>query len=476
MFELVAIFAIYWITVEVAKRKGVFGSRVTAYGPILLIRTFRLLGFIERLARFRRFWRFFAEVGVVAVLAGMLFMFVLILLVDYVMVVSPPQPSEYTSPRAALLIPGVNPFVPLVWGGVGLAVTLVVHEFSHAVLCRTEGIRVKALGVVLALLPIGGFAEPDEEELKAARFRAKIRVFSAGIAANFAVAFAAFAAFFYALSFVSPAVVVLDDEGNFVGVVERVNGFEVYEISDLKLQSQKLELLVVGKNGSEKVLVDNVWGVKIVGFPEGDYPAKRSGMMRGDLIVAVDGVKVESYEEFRKVMKSKKPGEEVVIRVYRNGEFLNVTLRLAEAKGRAFMGVYVYPGYCVGGLNIYESGQLLQQLKSLPNAALNPVNWFLILAMPFSFQGFVGDYELMFRAERHVFWTLNTLYWVAWINFYVGLFNCLPAVPLDGGRVLQELLRRFASEKVAEKFMRVLTVFIFASIALSITIPNLGAL
>jgi hypothetical protein len=45
-------------------------------------------------------------------------------------------------------------------------VTLVVHELAHAVLCRTEGVSVKSMGaLLLGIVPIGGFAEPDEEEL-----------------------------------------------------------------------------------------------------------------------------------------------------------------------------------------------------------------------------------------------------------------------------------------------------------------------
>ncbi|MCG7851033.1 MAG: site-2 protease family protein, partial [Methanosarcinaceae archaeon] len=37
-----------------------------------------------------------------------------------------------------------------------------------------------------------------------------------------------------------------------------------------------------------------------------------------------------------------------------------------------------------------------------------------------------------------IFWIANTLLWVGWLNFYVGLFNCLPAVPLDGGHVFRD--------------------------------------
>jgi membrane-associated protease RseP (regulator of RpoE activity) len=38
---------------------------------------------------------------------------------------------------------------------------------------------------------------------------------------------------------------------------------------------------------------------------------------------------------------------------------------------------------------------------------------------------------------------------VGWINFYVGLFNCLPAVPLDGGHIFRELFK-----SLTEKILR----------------------
>ena len=63
-----------------------------------------------------------------------------------------------------LLIPGINEFIPL-YGWIGLVIALVAHEISHAVLCKVEGIRVKSMGIILALIPIGGFAEPDSEQL-----------------------------------------------------------------------------------------------------------------------------------------------------------------------------------------------------------------------------------------------------------------------------------------------------------------------
>ncbi|MBC7110077.1 MAG: hypothetical protein H5T46_03580, partial [Archaeoglobi archaeon] len=53
---LLSIFAVYWISVEILKRKGVLEKRnITAYGPILMIRTPKGLSLIEELAK-RKFF------------------------------------------------------------------------------------------------------------------------------------------------------------------------------------------------------------------------------------------------------------------------------------------------------------------------------------------------------------------------------------------------------------------------------------
>lgn len=67
----------------------------------------------------------------------------------------------------------------------GLSLAVVLHEVFHALASRYEGVEVKSSGflVVLGLLP-AAFVEPDEEMLKSARIRAKLRVYSAGIFAN----------------------------------------------------------------------------------------------------------------------------------------------------------------------------------------------------------------------------------------------------------------------------------------------------
>ncbi len=491
-FAIIA-FILYWGIVEILRRKGVLEKyEITAYGPILLIRTKRGLNLLERISKARTFWKIYANIGLPAVFVGMVFMFALILIADYIMLTAPPQPSELTSPRAALLLPGVNPFIPVIWGTIGLIVTLVVHEFSHAILCRVEGVRVKALGVILALVPIGGFAEPDEKELldkEKTSASSRVRIFSAGVISNFIVAFIAFFLFFQLIGAVNPSVVAFNDTGNFEGKVVEVNGYKITTPEEVRkvLGNESTVTFKLEKDGEFKLIeVPNVMGVKITGLYRGNsntFPAERAGIKAGMIIVRIENTTIRDYKDFQMKMEETKPGEKITVYVYYNGSIKSFNVTLAGKGGKGFLGVYVQTFDSIDGINLLYSSILLEEIQSIPEHMKSVQGWLYLIAMPFRFQGFTGDYDILFDAPQWLFWVLNTLYWVGWINFYVGLFNCLPAIPLDGGRVFHEvfsriLVRRYGErgEEISMQIVKVFAFIVFFSILLSIAIPNLEGL
>jgi S1-C subfamily serine protease len=57
-----------------------------------------------------------------------------------------------------------------------------------------------------------------------------------------------------------------------------------------------------------------------------DYQGLYAG---GDVIVAIDGMQVLTYSDLLSYLMSKKsPGEEVLLRIYRDGEYLEVPVIL----------------------------------------------------------------------------------------------------------------------------------------------------
>ncbi len=94
-------------------------------------------------------------------------------------------------PGIAPVIPGVQiPNVPTfltppiyVWGA--FLIILVVHEFSHGALMKRAKLKIKSTGLLLlGLLPIGAFVEPDEKLLKKSSEKNQLRVYAIGPASN----------------------------------------------------------------------------------------------------------------------------------------------------------------------------------------------------------------------------------------------------------------------------------------------------
>ncbi|MFA5580044.1 MAG: site-2 protease family protein, partial [Methanothrix sp.] len=195
---LIAILALnlHWIlAVRLSRIQSLGGLNLGNWGPVIMVRTTRWIALIDRLSRPKRFWKASITAGIPLVVLGMFSFLAFFLLMTFAVMRSPPEPSVYTAPRNVLLIPGINQFIPLWWGWVALFVTMVVHEFSHGILCRAEGIRVKSMGIALLMAPVAAFVEPDDKELfgsedekaKASR-AARVRILSAGVIANFVVA------------------------------------------------------------------------------------------------------------------------------------------------------------------------------------------------------------------------------------------------------------------------------------------------
>jgi membrane-associated protease RseP (regulator of RpoE activity) len=116
------------------------------------------------------------------------------------------------------------------------------------------------------------------------------------------------------------------------------------------------------------------------------------------------------------------------------------------------------PNYDKGFLGIQgrSASEILTFLKSVPSNLNNFQGWIALAALPFLFGGFTGDTTHLYQPVGWgaplgpaFFWIANTLLWVGWLNFYAGLFNCLPTVPFDGGHIFRELFK-----SLAEKFLR----------------------
>ncbi len=541
-------FLLYWLIVIFLDKRGTLNKyNITTYGPILMIRTQRGQGLLDRLAVHKRFWRAMANIGLPAMLAGMAVMFLMVLFIDYAMFMSfqthtVPPPGKFNEPRNIFLIPGVNEYIPLWYGIIALIITLIVHEFSHAILCKVEGIRVKSMGLLLAPIPIGGFAEPDEEQLlgkkedsdiekepeaeprKLATRSERVRVLTAGVMANFVTALVAFILFFSLLGSLSSVGdvmvtgVIPGSPAEQAGVKPNMiftgmNGKEINNAQDFMLLTRTLG---PGENvtlnlveGGARKNIDLVTvsgnmtrgGVRVSTIVAGS-PAEAAGIKPGMILVRMDDTEIRVLDDFISFMNSTRPGQKVDINlmsnssanasleVFRNIELAKYPYDKEATKG--FLGISYSPedgatSYSVGiTIGYFPAKNYLHVMKMIPSLLTGMSGWILLFSLPIfgltgeGFPGFSGIITNFYEPTGWavfmgpgIFVLLNVLMWIGWMNLYVGLFNCLPAVPLDGGHVFRDVItssltRIVGDGEKVERFSNAVTVIFAVMILLSL--------
>lgn len=148
---------------------------------------------------------------------------------------------------------------------------------------------------------------------------------------------------------------IFDDHGNLIGiVVAKSTGSEVEglgfaipvnDVSDVVEDLTKfgyvtgvidtgLSLLDISNNQTAMMYGVSETGVYIQNITAGSA-AESAGFMRGDRIVSVDGTEVSTSAEFDSVIKKRSVGDEVTIRVSRNGKTTDLKLTLEEDKPKS---------------------------------------------------------------------------------------------------------------------------------------------
>ncbi len=550
-WKILLIFAVYWQSILIMKKYGILERfNISNHGPLLMIRTTKGQKFLDKVASAKGFWRLFGDAGIPLMLFGMFLMFALIIFSDIIMVTSlydktMQAPGELHELRNIFLIPGINKFIPFVWGIIGLIITLVVHEFSHAIMSKAEDIRVKSMGLILVLIPIGGFAEPDEEQLfgirdkhdgsenevipekKTATRRQRIRILTAGVMANFVTAFVAFVLFFIVIGSIAPVsnVMITDvvpgspaDDIGLTGmtVITHINDKKIENGSAFHMHITTLPIdevikLGIKKDGktSEVLLMPDmkkngiISGVKFTEIVSG-MPAEKAGLVGGTLITSIDDVPIYDTRDFFDFMANTTPGQEIIIHTLVANEEINYSITLASNPSggeKGFIGVSGFSTFFASrsiGISVgeYPARELLHFLQMIPYMMTGVVGWVILLVLPFpnpfigSFAGFNTSIYMFYEPIGWavplgvgVFWLANSLLWIGWMNFYVGLFNCLPMLPLDGGHVFRDTLhsilaRLFGNEErmglVAGNVATGFAILMLASLIFMIIAPKLA--
>ncbi len=323
-------------------------------------------------------------------------------------------------PQANLLIPGLNPYLPITYGWVALVVTIIIHEAGHGILARVYNIRVDSTGIVLLLgLPIGAFVNIERDELAKATLKQKSAVLTAGPLNNMILAGLSLLALFLIMSTLTP------------------------------------------------ILDSNVpqFGALVVSVNPGSL-AESIGLSQGSVIQTVAGQEMRTLENLSDALMGNLGQTVDIAWIEQSGQSVTKSVALPESvePGRGTLGI--------GVSTLSTPGDVLERYKGAFGS--NPL---AILLPPTIQQGSVPYSDLMapkYESSIGPSWAIiaNMLFWLWFVNFNVGIFNALPIGPLDGGQLYGSILeKKIKSAAIAKHAANLLTIAMVAIVAASILLP-----
>ena len=391
-----ALFVVAWVTgVRWAENEGYLAkyNMDLVWGrSFLMWRTDWGKDFIEKISQNKPFWRRVGDVWVVTVFVIMILMFSL-LLWQATLAWQIPKTSA-VSPKMMIGLPGVNPVIPLWYGILALVIAMVIHEFSHGILSRVANVKVKALGLLLFIFPVGAFVEPDEEEMKAMKKWERMRLYAAGPGSNMVIALI--------FSFLFSSVMV-------ASLAPAEDGLLLYSVST-------------------------------------DYGGAEAGLEPWMLLTSINEEAIEDSDDWQRIMNDTYAGQTVNVSVMNAGVPETYAVTLSD-KGSYYLKYYpdLYEPWMSGKGFM---GVAAENPEFVTNNLANPTeNILLYISLPFAkLQPFPDHFTSIFEPSGAVgaipdnlFWILaNSFYWIFWLNLMVGLTNALPSVPLDGGFIFAD--------------------------------------
>ena len=180
-------------------------------------------------------------------------------------------------------------------------------------------------------------------------------------------------------------------------------------------------------------------------------PAKLAGLRLGDVVTAIDGHPVSNFTQLTDVIQPQRPGTTVTLSVRRNGKPITLHATLANVKGRSGsylgvapavlfqvaspLGAIEYSGTTFGQVMVGSA----QAVAALPRALPKLFAKDRSSTAAGQVSSVVGAAEATgTEVASNAGWQYKVsfvLLLIASLNIFVGAFNMLPLLPLDGGHI-----------------------------------------
>ena len=203
-------------------------------------------------------------------------------------------------------------------------------------------------------------------------------------------------------------------------------------------------------------------------------PAERAGLREGDEITAVDGKKVEYWEQFREATQGSN-GQPMTLDVTRKGQSVHLTV--TPKKDAAETGQNVYQiGVLPRDESAYKHVSFSESVRFASSGTVDTITRTVdVVGKLFSgrvsikqLQGPVGISHMAGQAVRRG--PLDVISLMVLISINLGILNLLPIPILDGGNILllaiEGIMRRDLSLSFKERFVQVGLVFLLVIFAI----------
>ena len=181
---------------------------------------------------------------------------------------------------------------------------------------------------------------------------------------------------------------------------------------------------------------------------KGASPAEKAGLKAGDKIIAIDGKPARNWTQLGRAIRAQPSGKPVPVTVLRDGKQLTLNLSLAVVphyKG-SYMGIdetVVFQSYSpIGGVTYAGStfgeyltgsaeaaGQLPGEISHLFSSHNKQQGVSSVVGVA-QVAGEVTEYG---GGWHYTVWDLLAI--IASVNIFLGAFNLLPLLPMDGGHL-----------------------------------------
>ena len=295
--------------------------------------------------------------------------------------------------RGNLLIPILNPILPLTYTLVALIISVFIHEAGHGIVARVYGIKVESTGIAFVLIiPVGAFVNLDKDGLAKATLKEKSAVLTAGPMNNMILAAVSLALLFGVLSTLTP-----------------------------------IPMTNVPKSGLE-----------IISVTEGSL-AEKIGLTQGSSILSIGQTEIRSQNDLLQTLRSNIGKEPTIVWQNKEGNKIsdNLSIPADTDPTKPILGVRT----AMVSLDPKLALELYKKYYTFDVNHLVP-----ILPPPTLAEQFVPFSDFMApKYESSVFGSsfaiiANTLFWLWFINFNLAIFNALPIAFLDGGQLYGSLI------------------------------------